>query len=88
MHVLSPDVQGPSRSEIATKHRSRYVIKNPASPGTDRDNLRQRTYVNARLGADRSLCATLGRAARKYIEESHSMKVRSRQIEGLLLGLE
>ena len=36
----------------------------------------------ARLADDRSLCGNLGRPARKNVEESHSIKVRSQQNRG------
>jgi hypothetical protein len=46
-------------------------------------------YAETRLAAlarDRARCRSMGKPAREYVERTHSMTVRVRQIEDLLVG--
>jgi glycosyltransferase involved in cell wall biosynthesis len=79
------EAQSCGRPVVTTKTRSAEMTVDAGKTGLLSGDLNEFGADIAALALDRSRCRSMGIAARDYIERTHTMQVRVRQIEALLL---
>jgi glycosyltransferase involved in cell wall biosynthesis len=78
------EAQACGRPVVTMRTRSGQLTVAEGRTGLLAETMEEFASQLAVLASDRQLCATMGRAARQFISESHSMDVRVREIEELL----
>ena len=80
------EAQACGRPVVTMRTRSGELTVDAGRTGLLADTLEEFGSQLARLASDRARCASMGRAARQFISDFHSIDVRVRQIEELLGG--
>jgi glycosyltransferase involved in cell wall biosynthesis len=80
------EAQSCGRPVVTTKTRSAELTVDEGRTGLLADDRQEFEAQMTALALDRARCRSMGAAAREYIEQTHSMEVRLRQIEDLLTG--
>jgi len=80
------EAQSCGRPVVTMGTRSAELIVDSGRTGLLAKDLEDFRGQLAALTRDRTLCESMGRAGREYIQEFHSMQTRVKQIEGMLNG--
>lgn len=80
------EAQSCGRPVVTTKTRSAEMTVDAGRTGLLAADRKEFEVHLATLAGDRARCRSMGAAAREYVERTHSMPIRVRQIEELLRG--
>ena len=80
------EAQSCGRPVVTTRTRSAELTVDEGRTGLLAADRQEFEAQMTELALDRARCRSMGAAAREYIERTHSMEVRIRQIEDLLAG--
>lgn len=80
------EAQACGRPVVMMRTRSTELIVDAGRTGLLANNLEEAQAYIVALATDRARCDWMGRAAHEHVEKFHSIEVRVRQIEDLLLG--
>src|ERR687895_1024983 len=80
------EAQAFGRPVVTLRSRSAELIVADGQTGLLAEDLTDLETRLTELATDRERCARMGRAAREYVAQNHSIETRVRQIEELLVG--
>ena len=80
------EAQACGRPVVTMQTRSAELTVDAGRTGLLVKDLEEFQAHIAALASDRARCESMGRAAREYIAKFHSIEIRVRQFEDLLLG--
>jgi phosphatidylinositol alpha-1,6-mannosyltransferase len=85
-YIAILEAQMSGRPVVTTRRRATAELVDDGRTGLLARDLDQFDEYLAKLAGDRELCAEMGRRAREYVLESHTIDVRLRQYEDLALS--